>query len=78
MGGVVSPAAVEIGLRVEFRSMYGNGLSGTIRGVIYGVPKMKRDNITHAVIQGGYDNKPIDRSHDIHVIPLKDIRKLRS
>ncbi|MEH6373673.1 hypothetical protein V7793_04835 [Streptomyces sp. KLMMK] len=75
--GMVSPAAVEIGMRVEYRSMYGHRLSGTIRGVIYGAPKMKRDNITHAVIQGAYCNKAVDRSHDINVIPLKDVWKVR-
>ncbi|WP_370422466.1 hypothetical protein AB8O64_29700 [Streptomyces sp. QH1-20] len=73
----MTPASVEIGLRVEYRSMYGHKLSGTIRGVVYGAPKMKRDNITHAVIQGSYDSKPVDRSHDMHVIPLKDVRKVR-
>lgn len=74
---MVTPASVQIGMPVRYRSMFGHKLAGTIRGVIYGAPKMKRDNITHVVIQGSYDTAPVERSHDMNVIPLKDVWKVR-
>ncbi|GAA4104824.1 hypothetical protein [Streptomyces hundungensis] len=77
----MTPAAVQIGLRVQYRTRYVRRWSrGKVIGVVYGEPKMKRDNITHLVIQDWYSAGKGEQPHEISVpeiIPLHDARKER-
>ncbi|ARZ66935.1 hypothetical protein SMD11_1274 [Streptomyces albireticuli] len=67
---------------VEYRTRYVRRWSrGKVIGVVYGEPKMKRDNITHLVIQDWYSADRGQQPHEItgpDIIPITDARKPRS
>ncbi|WP_162952508.1 hypothetical protein [Streptomyces hundungensis] len=79
---LMAPAAVEIGIWVQYRTRHVRRWSrGKIIGVVYGEPKMKRANITHVVVQDWYSVGKGVQPHDITapaIIPLHDVRKERS
>ncbi|MEV8022471.1 hypothetical protein AB0O76_40500 [Streptomyces sp. NPDC086554] len=79
---MVSSAAVEIGLRVEYKTRHVRSWQrGKVIGVVYGEPKMKRANITHLVVQDWYSAEKGEQPHEItcpDIIPIADARKPRS
>ncbi|OLZ74226.1 hypothetical protein AV521_00570 [Streptomyces sp. IMTB 2501] len=80
--GMVSRSTLQVGMWVEYRTRYSRSRSrGVVIGVVYGEPKMKRDNITHLVIQDWYSASRGEPPHLItspDIIPIADARKPRS
>ncbi|MFJ7901871.1 hypothetical protein ACIQ6V_15505 [Streptomyces sp. NPDC096198] len=78
---LMRPAAVQIGISVQYRTRkVRRWARGTVIGVVYGEPKMKRENITHLVIQDWYSAGKGEQPHEItipEIIPLHDVRKER-
>lgn len=75
----MTPAAVEIGLSVEYKTSNGHLLPGEIVGVIYGANPMKRANITHLVIQDWHSvaqGKSVIESYP-NIVPIGKVRKGR-